>query len=141
MDFPSAFEFIATEHPDKETHHPKCSYRQAGMLCDCSIIWCEYYRRENAKIKTEFYANIKKWLSIIGSGLTEFQEEALTEIDGVLRANKRMGQALETVISVLEEVPSIGYKRGQWWSARCEGIDVARAALAPQPNAGKEPTA
>jgi hypothetical protein len=53
MDFPQAFEFIRKNAPDKEGHHPKCSYRQAGMLCDCSVLWAEYYRREVVRLKLE----------------------------------------------------------------------------------------
>jgi hypothetical protein len=64
MDFPQAFEFIKQTYPDKLAHHPKCSYRQAGMLCDCSIIWAEYYRREAqdlARWKREYLAVESQW--------------------------------------------------------------------------------
>lgn len=53
MDFPEAFAFVKEHAPNKDEHHPKCSYRQAGMLCDCSIIWAEYYKRRYARLEQE----------------------------------------------------------------------------------------
>ena len=53
MDFPQAFEFIKQNALDKNEHHPKCSYRQAGMLCDCSILWAEYYKRRVAALEAQ----------------------------------------------------------------------------------------
>ena len=47
--------------------------------------------------------------------------------------NERLQGALTKIIAILNEVPTIGYKRGQWWSARCESIELARHALLSPP--------
>lgn len=44
MDFPQAWEFVRTTKV--EDHHVKCSWR-SGLLCDCSILWAEYYKRKS----------------------------------------------------------------------------------------------
>lgn len=50
----------------------------------------------------------------------------------VAAKDKRIAEldtALREIIAQQESTPTIGYKRGQWWTARCASIDTARAAL------------
>ena len=47
MDFPQAWEFTRSTAP--EHHSPKCSWITGKMLCDCSVLWCEYYKRQLAQ--------------------------------------------------------------------------------------------
>ena len=46
MDYPTAWEFVRGTDP--EDHAERCSWRSTSgaFLCDCSVIWREYGRRE-----------------------------------------------------------------------------------------------
>ena len=43
MDFPEAWAFVRTTK--LEDHHMRCSWR-SGVLCDCNVLWAEYYKRK-----------------------------------------------------------------------------------------------
>jgi hypothetical protein len=77
MDFPEAFKFIEDTAPDKKTHHPKCSYRQAGMLCDCSIIWAEYHKRRanGAEERERVLREALEWQPITPENLPKSGDE------------------------------------------------------------------
>lgn len=44
MDFPTAWRLLR-EIGDKLDHHPRCSFTQANMLCDCGTLGNEWDRR------------------------------------------------------------------------------------------------
>ena len=46
MDFPEAWAFVRTTK--LEDHHMRCSWR-SGLLCDCNVLWAEYYKRKAAR--------------------------------------------------------------------------------------------
>ena len=46
MDFPEAWAFVRTTK--LEDHHMRCSWR-SGVLCDCNVLWAEYYKRKAAR--------------------------------------------------------------------------------------------
>lgn len=65
MDYPQAFAYLATTALGD--HDRRCSYRE-GMLCDCSVIWREYGRRE---ARAEAEAEVERLRAALG-GLLDY---------------------------------------------------------------------
>ncbi len=63
MDFPEAWAFVRTTK--LEDHHMRCSWR-SGVLCDCNVLWAEYYKRKAARSEQALAALEDDWWVRLG---------------------------------------------------------------------------
>ena len=129
MDFPEAWAFVRTTK--LEDHHMRCSWR-SGVLCDCNVLWAEYYKRKAARseqaLADQYHAASQFADAIVRMDAEKVKhEQALAALEA---RNKELESALERIASDFEtdfvidgQVVDEPYKTHEWaWRA-------ARAAL------------
>ena len=129
MDFPEAWAFVRTTK--LEDHHMRCSWR-SGVLCDCNVLWAEYYKRKAARseqaLADQYHAASQFADAIVRMDAEKVKhEQALAALEA---QNKELESALERIASDFEtdfvidgQVVDEPYKTHEWaWRA-------ARAAL------------